>query len=161
MAYYAAPGSQVVVSTTYKTATALWMPASTSVTGTVRKPKVFEIMVGAIANPNATDTFVQCDVSRITATATYAGTAGVFSPLDVNEPLPTTTGLTNCTAEGTITGPVTLWNIGMNQRATVRWIAAQESQYLVAALASGTGFALRMLSTQYAGSFDGQLSFME
>ncbi len=160
MPYYAAPGSCATMSGssgTYKSMVAVWCGLSP-----LHRIKVYEIMVGAISVPNAADCAIQCDLSRQTATGSAAGTTTtVFAQLDSAEGLPYATGMTALTTETTVSATVSLWNIGMNQRATVRWIAAQESQYMISPLTSGLGFALRSASAGFTTSFDGQISFME
>jgi hypothetical protein len=54
-----------------------------------------------------------------------------------------------------------LFNTGLNQRATTRWIASQESQYLIAPATTINGLYLRAQSSTYASTFDAQVSFLE
>ena len=55
----------------------------------------------------------------------------------------------------------TLFNTGINQRATTRWIAAQESQFLIAPATTINGLYMRTQSSTYGSSMDGQISILE
>lgn len=156
MPYYAVPGNQGTVSSSYKTA------AQLNATGSTKRGKVYDIMVGASANPNATDTFVQWDISRISATGAGAYTEWTPTLLDPADGAAVLVSGINATAEATtITANSSLWNTAVNQRGTYRWVAAQESQNLVIPATSGAGLILRALSTTYTGSVVGQFSYQE
>ena len=156
MPYYAVPGNQSTVTTTYKTA------ARINPLGTTKRPKVFEIMVGPTGAPNATDCSIQFDVSRHSATGAGADTAWTPTLLDPADGASVINAGINATAEATtITANSSLWNEGVNQRNSLRWVAPQESQYLVGPATTGNGFLLRALSATYASSVSGQLTFME
>ncbi len=159
MGYYAVPGSVTTLSSAgYKTGAQVNAPA----TVTAKRGKAYELMVGSCSPPNSTDCSVQCDVSRITATGAGAYTAWTPTPLDPADPVSVTISGTTATAEATaITANSSLWNIGMNQRATVRWIAAQESQYLIWPAVLSNGLVLRAMSATLTTSFATQISFLE
>jgi len=158
MAYYAVPGSQSAISSSYKTA-ALVQGATT---GAVRRAKIFEIMVGQSGNPNATDTYVQWDVSRFTASGAGAYTAWTPTALDpADSAAVVQAGINSTTEQGTITANSSLWNVAVNQRGTLRWVASQESQYIVAPATASAGLLLRGLSTTYTGAATGQFTFQE
>lgn len=155
MGYYAIPGLQTI-GAAYKTA------AQLNATGTTKRGKVYEIMIGASANPNATDTFVQWDVSRISATGAGAYTAWTPTQLDPADGASVLASGINSTAEATtVTANSSVWNVGVNQRGTLRWVASQESQYIIHAASAGAGVILRGLSTTYTGTVTAQLSFQE
>lgn len=156
MAYYAVGGSQSAISSAYKGVATTWCPA------TVRRAKWYEFVLGATANPNATDTYIQVDISRLSGTTSLAGTAITPSPLDPADQASATLAAGIITAEvnAALVG-VSLFNTGLNQRATTRWIAAQESQYLIAPATAQNGLELRAQSSTYTGSFDGQVSITE
>ncbi len=158
MPYYSVPGYVNTTTTTLKTA--ITVTASASPT---RRCKIFEMILGANDAPCSTDTSVVCDLSRLTLTGTGVAVSGwTPTPSDVVDGAANTTANVAYTTEPqTIVANSTLYRIGMNQRATVRWIAAQESQYLISAATSGTGMLLRALSQSFASSFGGQISFME
>jgi hypothetical protein len=156
MATYAVGGSQSTISSSYKGVTVTWSGATT------RRHKWYEFVLGATANPNATDTYVQCDISRLTGTTSLAGTA--FTPVasDGADQAAVVAAASNLTTEvnAALVGG-SLFNTGINQRATTRWIAAQESQYLIAPATAQNGIELRAQSSTYASSFAGQVSVME
>lgn len=156
MAYYAVGGTLATVSNAYKGVAATWCPA------TVRRTKWYEFVLGATANPNATDTYIQFDISRLSGTTSLAGSAITPSPLDPADQAAATLAAGNLTTEvnSALVG-VSLFNTGLNQRATTRWIAAQESQFLIAPATAQNGLELRTQSSTYAGSVDGQVSITE
>jgi hypothetical protein len=161
MPYYTVAGS-MTVSGAYNQHGALVYATSTNgaQASPLRRGKIYEIIVGATANPNSTDTDVQFDLSRI-STSTSGGTS--FAPVvtdTADQSIPS--ALAYITASGaTVTANSSLFNAGVNQRNTVRWVAAQESQYLVWPATSGNGFALRALSPNYTGTVGTNFSFME
>ena len=158
MAYYAVPGNQSALTSAYKTA-ALVQGATT---GALRRAKIFEVMVGAAGNPNATDTYIQWDISRITASGAGAYTAWVPTSLDPADSAAVVVAGINATAEATtVTSNSSIFNVSVNQRGTLRWVAAQESQYLVAPATASAGLILRGLSNAYTGAGGGQLTFQE
>jgi hypothetical protein len=143
MATYAVGGSQGTISSSYKGIAATW-----AVTATPKRIKWYEFILGATSNPNATDTYIQVDISRLASTTSIAGSAFTPNPTDSVD------GAAALIA-------TTLFNTGINQRATTRWIAAQESQYLISPATNLNGLYMRGQSSTYASSFDGQLSFLE
>lgn len=158
MPYFAVPGNQSAISAAYKTA-ALVQGATS---GTVRRAKINEIMVGESGNPNATDTYVQWDVSRFTASGAGAYTAWTPTLLDPADAAAVTQAGINSTAEQTtFTANSSLWNVAVNQRGSLRWVAAQESQSIVMPATASAGLALRALSSTYTGAATGQLTFQE
>jgi hypothetical protein len=156
MAYYALSGTQATVTSAYKGVAATWCPA------TVRRAKWYEFTLGATANPNATDTYLQFDISRLSGTTSLAGTALTPNPLDPADQAAATLAAGNLTTEvnSAILG-VSLYNTGINQRATTRWIAAQESQFLISPATAQNGLELRVQSSTFASTCDGQVSFVE
>lgn len=156
MAYYAVGGSQTSISSTYRGLAATWCPA------TVRRTKWYEFVLGATANPNATDTYIQFDISRLSGTTSLAGTAITPSPLDPADQAAATlaAGVLTTEVNAALVG-VSLFNTGLNQRATTRWIAAQESQFLIAPATAQNGLELRGQSSTYTGTADGQVSITE
>lgn len=158
MPYYAVPGNQSAISSAYKTAALL----QGATTGSLKRAKIFEIMVGASGNPNATDTYIQWDVSRFTASGAGAYTAWVPTALDPADSAAIVVAGINATAEATtVTANSSLWNVAVNQRGTLRWVASQESQYIVAPATASAGLLLRGLSTTYTGAATGQLTYQE
>jgi hypothetical protein len=155
MATYGVPAFQASMSTAYKGSAAIWGSA------TPRRVKVYEIIAGATQNPNATDTAVQLDVSRFATTTGLAGTAFTPNPTDPADAACQAVVSINLTVDPVVTGNSSVMNFGLNQRATTRWIAAQESQYLILAATAQAGFDIRLLSPQYNSSIATQITFME
>jgi hypothetical protein len=156
MPYYAVPGNQGTVAAGYKTG------AQVNASGTTKRIKVYEIMVGPTGAPNATDCSIQFDVSRITATGAGAYTTWTPTLLDPADGAAVTVAGINATAEATaITANSSLWNEGVNQRNSLRWVAPQESQYLVAPAVASNGLVLRALSATYTSSVSTQFTFQE
>lgn len=158
MPYYAIPGSQSAIASAYKTA-ALVQGATT---GALKRSKIFEIMIGQSGNPNATDTYVQWDVSRFTASGAGAYTAWTPTALDPADSAAIAQAGINATAEATtFTANSSLWNVAVNQRGTMRWVASQESQSIVGPATASAGLALRGLSTTYTGAATAQFTYQE
>jgi hypothetical protein len=157
MGYYAVSGKQTTLTSGLKGAVATW----TNTTG-LRRHKWYELIIGAASNPNATDTYVQVDVSRLTATTSLAGTSFTANPLDPADGVAIALALVNITTEpnSAIIG-TQLMQFGLNQRNTTRWIAAQESQYFVAPATNLNGLYSRLLSNALTTEVDVQLYFME
>lgn len=156
MPYYAVPGNQGTVSSGYKTG------AQINATGATKRAKIYELMVGPSGAPNATDCSIQFDVSRITATGAGAYTTWTPTLLDTADGASVISAGINATAEATaITANSSLWNEGVNQRNSLRWVAPQESQYLVAPATAGNGFVLRALSATYTSSVTTQITYQE
>lgn len=157
MANYAVPGLQTI-STTYKTA-ALVQGATT---GALRRAKVWDILLGQSANPNATDTYVQWDVSRFTASGAGAYTAWTPTALDPADSAGVVVAGVNATAEATtITANSSLFNLAINQRGSFRWQAPQESQSIIMPATASAGLTLRGLSSTYTGTATAQMTYQE
>src|SRR4029077_3458023 len=116
MGLYAVGGNQGTLSSSYKGAVALIAPASAP-----KRIKVMEYKIGATANPNSTDTYIQVDISRLSQTTSLAGTAFTPNPNDPADAASVTLGNTNQTTEPSAALIATsLDNFGLNQRSTVR-----------------------------------------
>jgi hypothetical protein len=158
MPYYAVPGNQSTAASTYKTCAQLQQGTATA----VKRGKVFELLLGVNSNPNATDTYLQFDVSRITATGAGAFTSWTPTSLDPADSAAVLTAGINATAEATaITANSSLFNEGINQRASVRWVASQESQMMVLPSVLNNGLTLRAQSSTFTSSFTGQMTYQE
>lgn len=156
MATYAVGGNQSAVSSSYKGVALTLCPATT------RRHKWYEFILGATANPNATDTFIQVDISRLSQTTSLAGTSYTPNATDPADAAAVILANVNQSTEPSAALITTsLFNTGINQRATTRWIAAQESQYLIAPATAQNGLYMRALSSTYNSTFDGQVTFAE
>ena len=159
MPYYAIGGLQSTTSTALKGTAVEW-----TVTATLKRIKWYEVIIGATGNPNASDTYLQVDISRLIATTSIAGTTGTQSALDQADGASVMSSLVNITTEpgaAANTVGVSLMNFGLNQRNTTRWIAAQESQYLVAPATNLNGLYMREQSNIYTSSVATQIYAME
>jgi hypothetical protein len=151
MAKYAITGSQATVSGSYKTVLDVF-----ATTGALRRGKVYDVLIGTNGTP--ADNYLQWDISRMTADGT--GTAVTPQPLDPADVAALATAKNNYSAEPTITAGSSLFNVGVNQRASYRWVAAPGSELLFPATANN-GLALRALSGGYTGSATGDLMYEE
>lgn len=156
MPYYHVPGTVTPLTSAYKSNAQVWA------TGTTKRGKICEINLGTAANPNATDTYIEWDLSRISGTGTSAGTAFTPNPLDPADGAAVSSALTNLTAESSlVTANSTLKHWGMNQRNSLRWVAQQESQMLVFPATSSNGLVLRATSSTFTTCSIGTVDFME
>jgi len=142
---YANNGNQATTTTANKTATGI-----TSVAGL--RPWIYEFTIGADGAPNSTD----CSIVFTLQAYTAAGTSTAFTPFALDVGYQAAKGLCgiNHSAEPTYTAGSTYWGpMGVNQRATYRWIAAPGSEVvLVGTAANGAGMQVK--STNYAGQTD-------
>lgn len=153
MSKYSATINLAAVTTSFKTAGHVRAPGTT-----MRRIKIYEFEFGATAAPNATDTNLQVDISRSTANGT--DTAFTPNPLDPAEAACSATFGQNASAEPTVTANSSLWNFGLNQRASYRWIAKDGCELVIPATANA-GAPLRVLSPAYTANFGGVLFFDE
>jgi len=151
MAKYAITGTQSTVSGSYKSVLSI---AATS--GSLRRGKVFDLLIGTNGTP--ADNYLQWDISRITAAGT--ATSVTPNPLDPADVAALGTAANNYTAEPTVTSNSSLLNVGVNQRASYRWVAAPGSELLFPATAAN-GLDLRTLSGGYTGSATGDFMYEE
>ena len=143
---YANNGNQATTTSSNKTATSI-----ASIAGL--RPAIYEFTIGADGAPNATDCSI---VFTFQLWTTSAGTSTAFTPfpLDVGYQAAKSSCGINHTAEPTYTAAATLWGpMGINQRATYRWVAAPGSQLVLVGTAT-TGAGMQCKSTNYAGQTD-------
>jgi hypothetical protein len=150
MANYSVTGTQSATSSSYKTAIIITSSATT------RRTKWFDILVGTAGTP--ADNYMQFDVSRCTSVGT--STAFTPLPLDPADAAALSAAGVNATAEGTVTANSSMWNVGINQRASYRWVAAPGSE-IVGPATSSNGLVLRVLSGAYTGASTGTVLFQE
>jgi hypothetical protein len=151
MAKYAITGTQSTVSGSYKSVLSI-----AATTGALRRGKVYDVLIGTNGTP--ADNYLQWDISRMTATGTAS--AVTPNPLDPADAAAAGTAANNYTAEPTITASSSLLNVGVNQRASYRWVAAPGSELVFPATANN-GLALRTLSGGYTGSATGDYMYEE
>jgi hypothetical protein len=123
---------------------------------TPRREKIYDLLIGTNGTP--ADNFVEWDISRITLSSTTTVLAP--TPLDSADAAATATVTVNSSTFGTITIASNVFYIGVNQRASYRWVAAPGSE-LVAPATSSAGFQLRQRSTGYTGTATGTILFNE
>src|SRR6266446_5665675 len=127
-----------------------------SSTTTPRRFKVYDVLIGTNGTP--ADNFVEWDISRITASSTTTVLAA--QSLDSADATALTVATVNSSTFGTITSGSNVFYIGVNQRASYRWVAAPGGE-LVAPATSSNGFQLRARSAAYSGTCTGTLNFEE
>jgi hypothetical protein len=139
---YAEVGNQSTVSSSFKTG--LTVIASTSTRGAI-----YFFNLGTTGT--AADGVLEWRASRFTA----AGTTTSVTPvaLDPADPAALLSAGSNATGEPTYTGATSLFDQGLNQRATYTWIAVPGGELLIPATsANGIGFAmLSTVSPAYTG----------
>lgn len=143
-------GTQQAVSTTYKTL------ISVTSSATPRRFKVYDVLIGTNGTP--ADNYMEWDISRQTAAGT--GTSATPTILDSADSAALTVGLVNLTVEPTVTAASSLFYVGVNQRASYRWVSAPGSE-LVAPATNLAGFCARVRSGGYTGSATANLLFQE
>jgi hypothetical protein len=116
---------------------------------TPRRGKWYDMLLGTNGTP--ADTFVVYDVSRTTSSpaGTPPYTSAVPTPLDGADAAASAicyTNATSSTGEPTITSSTSMFNVGVNQRASYRWVAAPGSE-LVYPATSLNGLLLRASGT--------------
>ena len=124
-----------------------------------RRGKIYDILIGTVATP--ADTYLQWDLMRLTATGssgnTYAGALTSASSLFAADPADGGANsfiTANASLETNVTAVADVWSVGINQRASYRWVCAPGSEFVYPAVSSA-GLALRCLG---AGSYTGQVT---
>ena len=146
-------GTQQAMTTTYKTLVSL--TAATGAT-TLRKAFIYDIMFGTDGTP--ADNAMTWKVDRQTTLGT--GTASVPSPLDGGDAAALIVATANYTIEPTVTAATQLVELGMNQRASYRWVAAPGGELVVPAT-NVAGIGARAKSPGYTGTATCNLHFWE
>jgi hypothetical protein len=157
MANYEAPVLQGTISSTFKTAAALWS------TGT-RRVQLYELEFGQTGSLSSTDCQVQWDLSRFGATAILTATAVVPNSLDIADSSPLAQFANNATAELTYTTAgfgLSLKSYAINQRGSYRWRCLDDGDQIMIPATAVTGVGFRALSSNFTASGIGNLSFVE
>lgn len=139
-------GTKQANAATYKTQLTL-----TAATATLTRGKIYDVLIGTNGTP--ADNPMEFDISRQTTAAT--GTAAIPVALEPGDRAAGTVGVINATVEGGITATSSVFYIGLNQRASYRWVAAPGSE-LVIPNTNLAGFALRSRSATYTGTSTAQ-----
>lgn len=135
-------GTQQAISGTYKSLLSL-----TAETASLTNAKIYDALFGTNGTP--ADNYMEYDISRQTAVGT--ATVVTANPLDPGNRAAGTIAEANYTAEGTITAASSVLYIGVNQRASYRWVAAPGSELIIPAT-DEAGFAFRARSGGYTGT---------
>lgn len=146
-------GSAQVNTTTYKTQ--LDITAATGAT-TLRRAWLYDLMFGVDGTP--ADNVVVWKADRQTSTGTRS--AVVPPPLDFADAAALITCGANTTIEGIITSATQLIEIGVNQRASYRWVAAPGGELIVPAT-NVAGIGVRTKSPAYTGTVTAACHFWE
>lgn len=146
-------GAQFGVASAYHTLVNVYASSTTS----LRRGKVYDLLVGTNGTP--ADNAMEWDVSRFSATAVLTATAVTPNPLDPADGAFLGVSTANATTENTYVNNGTgasVFYVGVNQRASYRWVAAPGSELVYPATALA-GLGLRTKSTAYTGNATGQL----
>lgn len=137
--------------------------------GGLRRGKLFDILVGTNGTP--ADNYMEWDVIRVTGgTSTHALAGGVSSissalSIDLADPYGSVNLITiNASLETLATVAAEVFYVGVNQRASYRWVAAPGSEIVWPANTSATvsnGLAGRVRSGAYTGTATMQWIFQE
>ena len=146
-------GTPQAMTTTYKTLVSV--TAATGAT-TLRRGWIYDIMVGADGTP--ADNAMTFKVDRQTTAST--GSAAVPSPIDAGDAACLLVATTNYTIEPTVTAATQLIELGMNQRASYRWVAAPGGELVVPAT-NVAGIGTRIKSPGYTGTMVCTLHFWQ
>lgn len=127
------------------------------------RAKVYDILVGTNGTP-ADNAMMFC-MQRATAgsTPTFAGMASsVNQSLDQADAVSAMAIWSNSSIETAYTYTATNmpWYVGVNQRASYRWVAAPGSE-IVCPATSSAGLGLRVRSPAYTGTATGALMWSE
>ena len=128
----------------------------TSSSATPRRGKVYDILIGTNGTP--ADNYIEWDMSRVTTNST--ATVLAAQPLDQADSAALTNVTVNSSTHGTITSGSNVFYVGVNQRASYRWVAAPGGE-LVWPATSSNGFQLRARSGGYTGTATATVHFEE
>lgn len=124
--------------------------------GTGSRPRVFDLSVGSGATP-ADQAYVLA-LSRFTA----AGTSTAYTPLptDASDVAAIATAGVTHTVEPTVASTAHLFQFGVNQRASFRYVASPGAEF-VGTAGAATGLAFRFISATAALVVIGTVMFFE
>lgn len=145
-------GTQQNVAATYKTLVSAFASNATQ----LRRGKVYDVLIGTNGTP--ADNVMTFDISRMTADGT--GTTVTPVSLDPADAAMLGVSKANYTAEPTVTAASSVFNLGINQRASYRWVAAPGSELIYPAT-NANGLVLRVLSPGYTGTATAEIMLEE
>lgn len=152
MAKYAATNGSSASAGTQQNLTTTYVGAVLGLNGPVTTPrrgKVYDLLIGTNGTP--ADNFLEWDISRVTTSST--ATIITPQPLDMADAAATTVVTSNSSTMGTISIQ-NLWYLGINQRASYRWVAAPGGE-IVWPATSSAGVQLRARSGAYTSTVTG------
>ena len=147
-------GTLITLSGTYVTI----INAYSSSTTALRRGKIYDLLVGSLGSP--ADAYFEWDVSRFSVTISISATAVTPSPLDTADAAMLGVSYANSTADSTYLTGASVFNVGVNQRASYRWVAAPGSE-LVYPEVNLNGLALRVKTGGSSINGSGQLYIQE
>lgn len=121
---------------------------------TFRRGKVYDLLVGTNGTPG--DTVVEFEILRTTTMSSATVQASALDPADAAA---VTLSVANSTSAATTTVPA-IWYIGMNQRASYRWVCAPGSE-LVWPATTSNGLHLYFRSPSYTSTVTATWFFQE
>lgn len=139
-------------------------PANTG----LRRGKIYDILVGTNGTP--ADNYMEFELVRITAGTSVVWTGTISSvssayTLDLADLGFNAFVTMNASAETNLAlGAGQPWYVGINQRASYRWVAAPGSEIVYPAVSSATannGLALKVRSGGYTGTATTNILFQE
>ncbi len=99
----------------------------------LRRGKLYDVLVGTAGTP--ADSYVEWQIARVTTSSTTFNINANNLQLDPADAQPTTQVMINSSQVGTVSVP-NVWYVGMNQRASYRWVCAPGSEIVWPATAS-------------------------
>lgn len=158
--------SQQAVAATYKTLIAVCPSTQIlnppAIVG-LRRGRIYDILIGTDGTP--ADNYMEFDLANATIVSSLLWLGSISSlssnaAIDKADPGFSAFCVINASLETNITSSNELWYVGINQRASYRWVAAPGSE-LVWPAVSNSGFALRVRSGGYTGNATGNILFTE
>jgi hypothetical protein len=127
---------------------------------------LYDSVISATGALSSTDCQIEYDFSRITTTSTIAGTLFTPSPVDpADSGVSLAVFMNNCSAEVAALAAsgsgLNLYSMSENQRATYRWRALETYDMFVMPATQYSGLVFRALSSNFAASMVGTMSYLE
>lgn len=164
--------SQAAMAATYKTLCGVCASTTgqSNNGGMMRRGKVFDILVGTNGTP--ADNYMEWVVQRATISTTNPVSAGAISSvssafcLDPADLYIAGFAFVNSSNEGQVSlvAAPNLWYVGVNQRASYRWVSAPGAELVYPAQSSataGNGLVLQGRSGAYTGTATGTVMLSE
>jgi len=168
-------GTSQATTTTFVTIVSVGVSSSSATSGSPsggapspynpRRGKVYDLLVGTNGTP--ADQFMTWDCSRMSVmrSTVTTGFVGAISSVSSAFALDTADGLIQAQAVANTSAEIftytnSLWSVGVNQRASYRWVAAPGSEFLYPATSSA-GIGARVLSGGYTGTTTVTMLFQE